>query len=84
MLASAAQHEPAICMHTSPPSGAPLPPAHLTFLGLLRALAELALLSSSFPSNCCTHDSVYISILLSQFVPFSSSPAVIVLCCHQC
>ena len=53
----------------------PLPPFHSSRLS--QSQAELPVLYISFPLVICfTHDSVYMSVLLSQFVLTSLSPAV--------
>ena len=54
-------------------------PFHLeppSFLGCHRHQVELSVLQQLPSSFLFTHDSVYISMLLSQFVPPSPSPAM--------
>ena len=78
MLVSPLQEsESAKCVHISPPSWASLHPPHLTRLGHLRALSWAPVLYSSFPlAIYFTHGSVYMSILISQFIPPSPYPTV--------
>ena len=67
-------------MYTFIPSLLHLPPTqpHPTHLGHHRARAELPVLYSRFPlAIYFTHGSVYMSFLISQFVPPSPSPAVV-------
>ena len=56
----------------APPSPSPIPP----FWVITENQAGLPVLFSKFPYNNFTHDSVYKSVLLSQFIPPSPSPAV--------
>ena len=66
------QRESALCIHISPPHQVFLPPPPPIPPGHHRA--ELPVLYSSFPlASYFTHESVYMSMLLSQFV--SSSPS---------
>ena len=79
MLVSAVQqHESAISIHTSPPSGTSLPPllpSHI--LGHHRALSWVPRATNCFPlAFYFTHDSICMSVLLSQFVPPSPAPPV--------
>ena len=69
------QHKSALSIHITPPSWASFPThPHSTPPG---NLAELPVLYNSFPlAICFTHGRVYMSMLLSHFVPLSSSPAV--------
>ena len=55
-----------------------LPPTpHPALLVITECQAGLLVLYSSFPPVLCfTHGSVYMSVILSQFVPSSPSPAV--------
>ena len=69
MLVSAVQHEPAISTHISPPSKPSLPPlpSQPSQHG-----PEFPVLNSHFPlASYFTHDRVYMSTLLSQFVSLS-------------
>ena len=69
--------ESAMCIHTSPPSWTSLPRHHPTHLGHHRERAELPVLYSRFPlASYFTHGSVYMSILISQFIPPFPSPTV--------
>ena len=70
------QCESAICVPSSPPTWAcppPMPPLQV----VTEHQAELPVLCSSFPlAVCFTQGSVYMSVIPSQFVPPSPSPAV--------
>ena len=55
----------------------PIPPTIPRISVTTECSAELPRLYSSFPlASCFTHGSVYMSVLLSQFVPFSPSPSM--------
>ena len=71
VLVSAVQDEPAICVHVLPHSWLSQHPHPICVQSILhRALAELPGLYSIFPlSLCFTHASMYLSVLLSQFIP---------------
>ena len=76
VLVSAVQeHESVICIHLALPSTASLPTPTHPFI-LTDPGAELPVLYSSFlPATYFTWGSVYMSKLLSRFVPPSPSPA---------
>ena len=78
MLVSAVQQsKSAIIIHISLPSWASLPYPHPTPLGHHRVSGWLPVLYSNIsPAICFTHGSVYMSMLLSPFVPLSPSPTV--------
>ena len=72
------QHESAIGLYVSPPCE---PPPHLplypTPLVVTEYQVELPVLNSNFPSPFSfTYGNMYISMLLSQFIPPSPAPAV--------
>ena len=73
------QHESAVSMHVFPPS---LPPFHGTSPSHRSRLSqstrvELPGSHSKFPlAGCFTYGNLYVSMLLSEFVPPSPSPAV--------
>lgn len=78
LLASAARkHASAICLHICPASGASLPPDPIPPLEFITEHpAELPLLNSSFPlAVYLTYGSIYVSMLLSQFIPPSPCPS---------
>ena len=56
----------------APLSPSPIPP----FWVITENQAGLPVLFSSFPHNNFIHDGVYMSVLRSQFIPPSPSPAV--------
>ena len=69
----------AICIHMSPPSWTSLPPTCPSYFSRSSQNTELSSLwfFSRFPlAFCFTHGSVYMSILISHFIPFSPSPTV--------
>ena len=78
MLVSAIQQcEPAISVHISPSSSTsfplPIPPLWV----ITEHWGELPVLYNNFPLGLCfTHGDVYMSVLLSHFVPPSPSPTV--------
>ena len=76
MLVSAVQqNESAVCNLYPLPLGPPSHPPHPTPVVLTKHQADLPVLYSSFPlAICFTHGNVYMSMLLSQFVPPSPSP----------
>ena len=76
MLVSAVQWSPsALCVRISPPPRVSLPASHLTLLGHHIAPGWVPYATQQLPTSYCfTHGSVYMSVLLSQFVtPFSPS-----------
>ena len=80
MLVSAVdQHESAIGMHISPPSWSPLPPptpSHPSRLSQSPGFGFPDLYSKLPLAICFTYGKVYVSMLLSQFVPPSPSPTI--------
>ena len=77
MQVSAVQHEPAISVHISPPSGTSLPPLPSHPCRLSRSTRLSFLLRSIFPlAVCFTCGNVHVSMLLSPFVPPAPSATV--------
>ena len=79
MVSATNQHESAIGIHMSPPSWTSLPPLSLTPLGCHRASTSFGfpVTYNKFPlAICFTHGNIYVSMLLSQIIPPSSSPTV--------
>ena len=72
------QRESAMCLHVSPPSWTSFhPPSYPTPLGRHGAWGWAPCVYSGSPlAICFTYGSVYVSMLLSQFVPPSPSSAV--------
>ena len=61
-----------------PPTSHPIPPLHL----VTELQVELLVLHSNFPvAIYFTYSNVYVSVLLSQIVPLSLSPAIFFLLC---
>ena len=68
-------HESATCVHVSPPSWTSLPPRP-TLPGCHRALGWAPGVTGQAPTRCFAYGNVYVSTLLSQFVPPSPSRTV--------
>ena len=77
LVSAGHQHESAIYMYTQIPSVLSLPPTHCPVSPLkiiAEHQAELPVPHSSFPlAICFTYNSIYMSMLPSQFVPPSPS-----------
>ena len=76
LVSSVQQSESTICIPISPPSWTSLPPTTIPRISVTTEhQAELPVLYSRLPlAIYFTHGSVYMSILISQFIPFPPSP----------
>ena len=75
VLVSAIQHsESAMSIHISTPSWTSLPPHPW---GHHRPVVWAPCVTRQLPSSYFTHGSVYVSVILAQFIPLSPSPALL-------